>query len=685
MQIKNAVLLATTASLSLSACTTSLQSLPDLDRTDAYRQAIPGSTYALPMLTYDIAVTRALTNCASAVVLPPIVADDKKTAVKLESLWRGGMQIALSGKATPEMIVGERYKFNPAKLVGPSKTTNFVMTYWEGTDLLKGVNSTMDDQTGQILGDLVATGLAVSSIVIGPAGLAGAAGVKTLGKVTETTKTNVQPPEQLGQNFYNLETNTTLDLLNKLESVKHKPTKREKQLQHLTELLESSAEKKQMVVCTDEAATKLALLASLKEDKSKLAKAVEQTRRSVEDLLASAAVRPLTQDQRVKLAGYIDEIDGNLRKADDVQRDIDDTNAALATTMDERWPKTFQERKLTALNPGDSASFFKGMLKIATLRVVNPGRLGAALQNEPELRTTFATWVADYVWPDGTPKYKTDSAKPQRGDNPACVGAGADVDACLATLLPVAVSLDKSEGRDVQNCPDNPAAGSDCLRNVKTPADLKSIGAIDARDSLADKGLFVRPPVMGELKLCRANPEPPHNKPDTDTRPFECAGSDSVIAKAVLVPQLGQLRFVPLKNEIFENSGLVMNIDKNGQPTDVSYISSKAAGASFAAAAAKISADAKDFDDDRRKQAKENREAQAKQDAADAAKADAKDAVAKGVDPATRAGKAELASELQADADLAKARRAAAIAKACLANTDKDAASVTPACPAIKD
>ena len=125
---------------------------------------------------------------------------------------------------------------------------------------------------------------------------------------------------------------------------------------------------------------------------------------------------------------------------------------------------------------------------------------------------------------------------------------------------------------------------------------------------------------MGELRLCRSNPERAGGAPDGAEQKVACLKDGDLIAKAVRVPQFGQLRFVPLKNDIFENSGLVINIDETGQPSDISFISSKAAGATLAAATSKIASEAKTFDEARR------------------AKAEAKAAAdAIGVDPVKRA------------------------------------------------
>jgi len=105
---------------------------------------------------------------------------------------------------------------------------------------------------------------------------------------------------------------------------------------------------------------------------------------------------------------------------------------------------------------------------------------------------------------------------------------------------------------------------------------------------------------MGELRLFRSNPERAGGAPDGAEQKVACLKDGDLIARAVRVLQFGQLRFVPLKNNIFENSGLVINIDETGQPSDISFISSKAAGAALAAATSKIASEAKTFDEARR-------------------------------------------------------------------------------------
>jgi len=61
----------TTTEAMPGACTTSLRSLPDRACQIDIVLAISGSTYSLPMLVYDINITRSLRSCGAEVMLPP--------------------------------------------------------------------------------------------------------------------------------------------------------------------------------------------------------------------------------------------------------------------------------------------------------------------------------------------------------------------------------------------------------------------------------------------------------------------------------------------------------------------------------------------------------------------------------------------------------------------------------------
>lgn len=641
--------------------------------------ALKGATYALPMVTFDITVTRTLTDCDTQVELPPAIAGGKN-GEKL-AIWQGGPRISIAGEAKAKTVPGEAYRYDPAKLVAWSKTTNFNMTYQKGTNLLKGINSSIDDQTGPILADVVATGLAVASVVAGPGWLAGASAiVGTLTANPLEDKVQAAPAMALSK-----ETDRTrkADAIDKIGIAQRRAAK----IEQLRKLIQESSLHQSQVICTDKARKLQADLKAAEMKKEDLATQAKAEARTIDALLAAARIRPLSRKQRGELEALVLKLDGILRQADDQQTIIDDSKNALSITSKETWPKTFDEKNLTLITKIDPTkdNKFNGLLTIAAAdrRLLSPSLLAAELAKTEyaKLREEFTDWAATYVWPDGRVRFTVENENTiEKGCRSGTKNdPGVTVPKCLATLLPIAVEITNMTVYEPDKCTATPS-GKACMKESDE-------GAIGARDAKADKGLFYRTPVPGQLKLCRAT---------TDAAPTCIEGTNSIIQKEIVVPQLGQLRFLPLNNDIFENTGLIANFDENGAMTDVSFVTSKAAGASLAANTAKVAASLKTAKDEDKKQveADEDRlaakaETKAKADDAAAAKKKADEAEAEAklkadkeaADTATRTAMEKLAKDLRAEAELANARLAAIIATRCLDVADQTD-GVPTKCPA---
>lgn len=79
--------------------------------------------------------------------------------------------------------------------------------------------------------------------------------------------------------------------------------------------------------------------------------------------------------------------------------------------------------------------------------------------------------------------------------------------------------------------------------------------AIDT--SSASEGIFIRPPARGRLIACRG----------------QCA-NDTVffVGEDMWIPQFGQLRLLPFRNEMFENSSLAVTLRADGSPSSIGYV-----------------------------------------------------------------------------------------------------------------
>lgn len=172
----------------------------------------------------------------------------------------------------------------------------------------------------------------------------------------------------------------------------------------------------------------------------------------------------------------------------------------------------------------------------------------------------------------------------------------------------------------------------------------------------AQRGLFVRPPVAGRLAICK-------NEPNA-----ECTSTSDkllLVAPDAMIPQLGQLYFLPFKNEAFQNNVLGLAVRANGSIEKLEYKTLKAQGEGIATTAASVAGQIGGFMDARRT-ARDN----AASESAAAEKAARDDQLAMiqfEIDKLTKQRQLEQLSQpptvtelatVKADAELADARRA---------------------------
>ena len=666
MRINPTILLATTAALALSACKTSLQSVQDVPSKADPNNAIRGATYSLPMLTFDITVTRSLAGCGNKIRLPPIDANGEETDGEVLDLWVGGPQIAIAATAKSEMIPGKRFRYDPAKLTGPSKTTNFQMTYQKDSDLLKGINSTTEDQTGPIIGDVVKVGLAVAGVALGPGTAAGAGLAAASAAATIEALPVAQPA--IASDGGEGNPHASFDFT-KLKNPLNTQTTRQKKLIELVKLISNSSQKKYMVICTNDTQSTIDTLNEAKNEKKNQADIAASLVRDIEKIVDVAKVVKPSEDDISLFKDQLPKLITALAESEKQQKIIDEANNKLNFEKSARWPQdednknTNHENYLKQLdaNYEDFQSILTNTENQKPIIVLDSKDFANKLSQRPDLIKEFPDWASTYVFPDGTSRFTKATNNNSDG---ACADtkSNVSVEKCLKTLLPVAVSLQAAAGHGDPVC-SGPLESCSAAHSEITQ---KTNGPKPA------EGLFYRIPAHGTLKLCRATV-------DTTQKPLDsCVGSSNIINEAVMIPQIGRLQFLPLKNLVFENNGLVANFDENGMLTDVKFVTSKAAGAGLASAAAGIAKDIKEFDDTRRKERKDDKEAKDKEAKAEAAEAKAKKEEA---DTATRTANENLAKDARADADLADAKRLRIIALRCLAIIDAnpDAPAKCPA------
>lgn len=131
-------------------------------------------------------------------------------------------------------------------------------------------------------------------------------------------------------------------------------------------------------------------------------------------------------------------------------------------------------------------------------------------------------------------------------------------------------------------------------RLVPLPATRLESGSPGAiKSTTAQKGIFVRPPEAGRLRICRDGD--PNADCDAGSRELLLTSADTMI------PQLGQLRFLPFRNRVFQNNSLVLSLRENGGIEKFEYKNLSAQAETAAKMAADLASQGLTFADSRRK------------------------------------------------------------------------------------
>lgn len=140
------------AALLISGCTSLSTST---DRVTASRsQATTGVPYSLPMLQYEVKITRSLTQCYEP------DADGKPTTTP-------HVLFSVKVEATPHHVPGETYLMDFRQLAGFTKITSLTVQNHEATGTLHTLNASAEDRSGQIIAAGVRTAIGVASLIAG--------------------------------------------------------------------------------------------------------------------------------------------------------------------------------------------------------------------------------------------------------------------------------------------------------------------------------------------------------------------------------------------------------------------------------------------------------------------------------------------------------------------------------------
>lgn len=532
--------------------------------------ALSGAPYALPMLQYEVAVTRTLTACPEPVSIDGDPADGR--------YWRGAVAVELSATATPTQIAGERYLIDYSKLDGALKTTNFAIEYQPGTEILKGINVSVEDHSGEVAGNVVKTGLAVVAIATGPAG---AAAIGT-GVITQVAGSSVNKG-----------------------ALKQAQSEQEAMRKRLVAIVDASARPKTIMACTVAAATDVAARAKQAETLEDDTKSLKVANTALETLTKISAVRGLTPDGRKKFGEVIDQALALEKKVDDGQAALAAIDKRLGLAGNGAWPGSFAERKTKALVPlsDNEKDKLAGLLAPApvSVLVIDAETLAAKLAAVPKAelegyRTLAKDFIASYVNDDGTAK-RFAKAMALAGCS-SDVAVPLDAKTCMTSMTTLGAALEPVKTDFLPDCPIGKPECRSTLANTDSIEKKDFPRQVAGRSSAPQSGLFVRPPVRAQLTICRiaATGETP--------TALGCADSARNLVKddKVLAAQLGQLRYFRLVNQMFSNNGMSLSLTKEGGIEKFQYASSKSIAQGISAATADAAMQGAAFDKQRREE-----------------------------------------------------------------------------------
>lgn len=594
------------AAILTNGCT-SLAVTPDRVKSDGYGHAVSGIPYALPMLQYDVKAVRTLSACPELIGLPG--ADRPMPAI-----WAGDIAFELEVTAVGSQVTGERYRVDYSKLDSAFKTTSFAIEYHPGSELLKSVNASADDRTGEIIGNTVKAGLAIASVAAGPAGVATAAGAAVALKDVNTKNANAAIRLKSMSGPLGAAADKRIALMLERQSSENNAR------DELIRLVEVASVMKPMHLCSEPTAAKVRKRAVAAEELRTSTAELTRLTAQVDQYSKVATVRGLNDAGRAAFGVLVTDL---LKSAGDVEgkkKALASIEAELGTGQEVVWPQRFDEyanEQLAPLSTKDQAQL-KALFQpgAVLVRVLDAKAFAAALassQSLPAFRIVAKKFVDKYVDDEGAPKRFSDPASPPKG----CAGGLLDLTICVASLTSLRAELKPVASDDLPDC--KVPEEVECRRTWAQAAeidaakqqDARAAGGhrrsalpkqVDARAEDSHRGLFVRPPVRATLVICRAPSTIDQNSDNG------CAAGTANLVKddKVVAPQLGRLLYLRLVNQAFSNNGLVLSLTKEGAIEKFQYSSSKAILQSVSAAAADAGSQVAAWDKQRREEYEKN-------------------------------------------------------------------------------
>jgi hypothetical protein len=447
--------------LTLCGCT-SLQT-STAPHTGDTRLAVQGIPYNLPILQYELKITRTLTQCFEP-KSDGTPSDNPKVV------------FAVAIEAVPHYVSGERYMIDYRSLAGFTKITSFSLESHASSGTLKSINATAEDRSAQIISAGIRTGIGIASLAMG---------------------------------------------IPRVES--------------FSEQEQEQTQKVQVLGCKPAAGSipsTQALLDAVREATGKLkaeSDLLEGTTRKVQQLTEQARLNQLDESGKKRLQEEIELQRARARAVTAAEATLKRSKDKISSTHHVRWPQRFEIRNASFALSEDAV----GQLRLPQL---------LELATRPASRGE-----------------QVDLCEAEQGENNEaairrCLGAQLGVDVLLAPVIEI------RQGGPITTRPSN-----------LSTQEAAGPWAVDPANS--GKGLFVRPPEPGRLLACRRVANATCNQ-----------SSSTLLLRTddAVVPQLGQLIFLPFDNGMFQNNALSLALRTDGSIEKFEYRETSARGEAVA-------------------------------------------------------------------------------------------------------
>jgi hypothetical protein len=288
-----------------------------------------------------------------------------------------------------------------------------------------------------------------------------------------------------------------------------------------------------MPVCKPETKRLLAERKSDVEAVKKLKAVMEADGRAITNIGTRASLKLASRKDRTDLLDLHSRVAKHGEDLAKLDKEIADADKKLKFTEEFRWPTDPSTLSGQLQATAARSQWANELFELAGYDAFDPAKLArlAETQSNEQLK-----------------KLLREDAAAARSDPPCTVAVAST---CSEVLLGVHASF-RADGEAPLSC-------------TKGNVPCTSIAA---RDEQPDAGVFVRPPVSARLFLCKGRQ---HCAESTNPALF--------ISASKMTPQLGQLRFIPLSNKMFQNNALSISVREDGSLEKMQYAEKSALAA----------------------------------------------------------------------------------------------------------